>query len=444
MSPLILLIAVIGNDYAIAAKHREAHFAVEDYGYIYYLTLNSSPGDLNAWQTALPFATASSSKQQIIEFCTPQQIDKTLYMIDLREMEWDWKQFHQVLKTYPYLRDKDKWLPLVIRGDWLVLNLLDTTINDAHYRLLYNNEKLTLKDFYKFWDAQQDASKWYGIPEPDSGVSRAKKRWVINVGTSNRTYLWSTADYVKITKETDPIGNPTYPFEIMPKKPNHDGDEHIAGMPKFSLKKQLFGSLQAYLLTNGKGNQRVEEAPGTLVKGDGSFRGYTSITTFGGCLNCHKEGLRVTSGNDLVRHLTPKDGNAPPIVAAYQKEKSIEITKFNLHSPLFDFQTNNQLYTSGCELVTGHSPKKMTSLILQAIKSYDEDVTTEQAAKEIGTSVEELIFAMAYYNATYPQDFLTPRFTDLTNLEPIPRTTWEEIYTQVYKAYLIWEKSLNK
>lgn len=432
-----------------AVSHRSTHYAKENYWCIYYLTTHAypDPQQQSDLRHAVSFAVASASAQDVIEYCTPQPIGTNEYLsvIQLQLLLWDYKQFCKVLEKYPYKHYEGSSHPLVIRADWLMAQLLDPTKSDALYRLLYNNEKLTRDQFIKFWGGNTDVNQFYAIPELDSKVAAnsGRKRWLLNVGNNRRTYLWHTLDFFVIDKDTDPLGHLLYPIQDRFVKAVHNGEELIAGMPKFSLRTHDSGALQAYLLANQNG-QRIEEAPGTLVRGDGSFRQYTAITNQGGCLNCHKSGLIPSSGNDLIGYLAPdpKTGINATAIAKYKDQ--IRIDKATLRSAERDIKTDNSLYAAGVLMCNGLTPTQNILAVQRAIRAYDAPVTLEQAATEICCKPEELRLAMSWHNATVkynPVDAISvnPRFADLAKGRAIPRSAWEDIYTYTVFTLRDWQ-----
>lgn len=434
-------------DYNAIIAHRKANYPVTEWQYIYYIDNTAQQVFEAELKAATAFAIASTSYQEAIEYCTPQPVVGTqdITYIDIRLLLWDYQQFCKVIAKYPYHRQAKYagCLPLVIRADWLVAELMDTTKSDAHYRLLYNDANLDRDKFLKFWGANTDVNYHYGIAEGHSGVSANSggpargrpKRWLINTGASKRNYVWGTLDFFVIDEKTDPVNNPTYPFIERFKKAVHDGEEWIAGNPKYSIRTGEYGALQAYLLANAAG-KRIESAPGELVVQRSSHpcRGYASITNAAGCVGCHESGLINSTENEYITLAKLAQRKF------YDKNLQLKTDKFNQRSPAMDVRRDSELYAIGVRICNGYTPKDNAANFYATLDRYDEAVTIEQAAWEIGVQTSELQLAMGWHSATVKYDALNlnARFAMLSGGGKIPRFTWEVIYTATNEVYTRW------
>ena len=66
------------DDVALAKEHR-SQFPANDQGYHYYITTATVPDDdREGVIKSLAFMVASTSRQPLVEYCTPQRVGKTL------------------------------------------------------------------------------------------------------------------------------------------------------------------------------------------------------------------------------------------------------------------------------------------------------------------------------------------------------------------------------
>ena len=124
--------------------------------------------------TVLAWVLSSCSLQQEIEQCVPQKIEgRPLWLIDLGQffpdgsftgLGWRTEDWQEVLKAHPY-----GGYSRVIRGDWLVMELLDSVVSASrhedgiasYYRLLYRGSPPKTEDeFLKFWEIDTNEKKY--------------------------------------------------------------------------------------------------------------------------------------------------------------------------------------------------------------------------------------------------------------------------------------------
>src|SRR5690606_16992381 len=137
MCALFLVLSLLGAaDETQQARADRAQWPQAEWGYLYYLSTTAAPAEHRAaLARTTAFVVASASRAVVIERQLPQQVgDSDLYRIDLRGLEWDWRDWRQVLERYPYAPDRHP--PLVVRADWLLVELTDAFASDSYYRLL--------------------------------------------------------------------------------------------------------------------------------------------------------------------------------------------------------------------------------------------------------------------------------------------------------------------
>lgn len=433
---LIAAAVVSANPETQAALSDRAQLPRADWGFTYYVnTASVERGDQAQLGGVLAFVCASSSRQDIIERCTPEQVTPTLWRIDLRNMKWDWRQWWHVLNSYPYRTGKGAYRagyppPLVIRADWLCVALADTSQSDAYYRLLYGTPKLSRDDFLRVWGANKKVSTHFGvIVDSDSpiGPSVAGVRLVENFPTSNRGDVWRTRDSAEINAKSDPLEHLTGGFK-------HVAEELIAAMPKHSLRTGQRGRLQAYLLSDAKGN-RQEEAPGKIVTDHLGFRGAATIRNWGSCIGCHTKGINNPGTSELRRLIAIPDG--PEIYADRKSQEFIE--RFHLSDAGLQIKRDCEDYALGVAMCNGWDGETNAKHFRAAIDSYDAAVTLRQAAREAYLTPAEFRLALGWASSNgYP---LPARLAALANNdEALPRAAWEDHWATAVVVAENWQK----
>lgn len=425
----LLALCITPADLDAAARADRAQFPVETHGYYYYASTAHLLGESRAkCEAALAFTVASTSRQQIVEKCVPPKVADGLYRLDLQELKWDWRQWHKVVEHYPY--GPPGKLSLVIRADWLVVQLGDTTESDGYYRLLYGTEKLSRDDFLRAWGVGTDKQFHFGIitkSEHPLGPAVAGQRHVENRPTATRGSAWLTRDSAKITSDSDALEHLAGDFK-------HDAEEHIVTIPKVSLTTGQRGALFAYLLSDGKGN-RQEEAPPSIVTDHLGFRGQKAIRNFGSCVGCHATGYLDPGVSELRTYIR---GGVD--IYATPKELQEQIELFHLSDASKQIRRDNEDWVAGVAMVNGLDGESNAEAFAGTFATYDADVNLEAAASELYTTPETLRLALAYYNNSHK---LGARLAGLAHNLPMSRTAWEEPenYYTASVALNLWEAS---
>lgn len=419
----VLLLTITPAEAALADR---AQYPAAEWGYLYYLSTSHLDGELRSkTEAALAFTVASSSQQQIAEKATPVKVADGLYRLDLRDLQWDWRQWHRVVASYPYAHG----LQLVYRGDWLVTQLGDTTGSDAYYRLLYGREKLTRGDFLKTWGVNNDVTYHFGVivrSQAALGPSVAGIRLVENRPTNTRGSAWGTRDSAKIDERSDPL-------EHLDNRFRHDAEEHIVAMPKQSLTTGERGALMAFLLSDAKG-VRQEEAPPKIVTDHLRFRNQAAIRNFGSCVGCHASGYLDPGVSELRTYIT-----SGADVYATPKKLQEQIERFHLSDAGKQLRRDNEDFQAGVKMVNGLDGEANAEAFRGVFEFYDADLSLSTAAAELYTTPEEFRLALAWSNNLGYS--LGARLSALPHGGTISRAAWEGGgYVKAQQAMYLWEK----
>lgn len=426
---MLLAVAATPATEAQAALAHRQQFPADEWGYHYYLSCAAAAPEHQAdLAAAVKLMVASSSLQPIVERCTPEPVSATLLHIDLRDLQWNAGDWAKVLADYPY---SDAHLPLVVRADWLLLQLSDGTDSDAYYRLLFGGAKIPQRrdQWLDLLGVDRDKPKGFdplrfGLIESESGVAKQDARWIEN-HPIGRGYAWGTRDVIEVRGDSDPLEHPDGGFK-------HDGEEWIVGIPKLSLASGNRGALQVYILSNGAG-AIVQEAPVDLVEDSTLFRQQRAVRNPGSCVQCHAGGINPPSTNDFRQLIA--DG-----VDLYaDKGTQQQLEAFHLSDVGREVQRNNEDFAAIVQAVCGVDSKAAVDAFRDSINRFDAPLDLAATARELGASPESWRLALGLASAA--RNPLSARLAGLPHGRTVSRQAWEEQYHEA-RAYLqSWERN---
>jgi mono/diheme cytochrome c family protein len=264
--------------------------------------------DLRLYRAALSKALNSVSRASRI--IVPKAIDKaeTLFLIDLRDLNWDrndlWKE---LAKAYPYglkygshpdeaLRRADERLSElthsdlpILRGDWFIANATRPPLYHTLLELPHSAKMLEA-------DLGVDLLANFEQPKPEriaragfakSGVSGQNR--LVERHQSRLGVYWASYDFKPDSSRARLLRFPLGPLNLFPagKHPYadqafvHDGGELIFSLPN---------GLHGYMLVDGQG-ARIDAGPIAVVSDALKTSGTSEIVTGVSCIACHKQGM---------------------------------------------------------------------------------------------------------------------------------------------------------
>ena len=420
----IVLLAVAASPEADAAKQDRLNIPQQEWLYTYYVTLATVPEDRrDELLQTLRFVLPSLSHKTELGQQLPVKVTDTLYRIDTRGFAWETAWPAVLLKHYPFAPDTQALglAPLVVRADWIVAALLDPIeTGDAQYQLLYSGRPpKDVGEFLEFWGIQKDPEYIFGTIEGKSGVSVQRVRLIENRPGAKRNYGWITHD------SADPSGDKD-PLENLPDRAEFDAQELIVGVPKWYGGKS--GMLQAYFLANAKG-QRQEKAPADIVVDHTGIRG-VEIRNSISCIACHTTGINAPTSDAFRAYVA---SGARVYADKVQQEK---IDRYLGSDVAKEVVQNSADYADGILLVNGLTPEENTKQFIAQVRSYDGDVSLEQAARELYTTKEDFRLALGDYSRQYG---LSGRLAFLAQDQPISRRQWVSNYPLALKVKALWD-----
>lgn len=262
----------------------------------------------------------------------------------------------------------------------------------------------------KAWFVDFDQLKEFPIDKGvmvDKGFSAVaiNNRILWRVRTKIGVY-WRTYDVFRTAGDQDFIQNP-FPKEF-------NAGEHII---------QDERGAQFYHLSDGKGKS-VDFANPFVVKGDPANVHNSVLVTSRSCVHCHDNGI-IGWRNE---HQKLKEEGVDLKAGSYalaERFNQFFLQEQKMKRLLAGDQDN---YAAFIREATGLTPQENVQNFIKARTQYIQDVTLDQAARELGVSTETFSQALAFGPGTleHPAGVTKGRLGRLIlNGHPVPRHTWE-------------------
>jgi tRNA A-37 threonylcarbamoyl transferase component Bud32 len=315
----------------------------------------------------------------------PEPIDpqRTVFRIDLRDLQWDERVWERIVKAYPYRvsRDDDDArfcqqatacrLPH-LRADWFVHAASRPPLYHEVLQLPATAGELEEKlrvDVAR--DVRQGRAARAGFN--GSGVSNNNR--LIERHESSHGAYWRSYDFAAPSGDDGrnlfqhPLGPGPVP-EGSAFRP--DGGEIIFSLPN---------GLHGYMLVNGAG-ERIERAPTAIVK-DRRQRDGAAVINGISCMSCHSRGL-IPNPPDQIRNHVAQSG-------AFARGE-VETVR-DLYPPAADLggllAGDNERFAAAVK-ATG-APLAATDPIVALASRYEWDLDADLAAAEAGLPRGELL-----------------------------------------------------
>ena len=376
----------------------------------------------------LPFWIHSLSYASNIKH--PQKISDTLYAIDIRDYNWTNEAWEKVSNLDPYFRkpmvnsEKYDYLRLnagnaILRADWFIVHTSDVTKqvdrdikNPLYYELLYAKIGIpkNIDEFRKAWGVDINKIRNLGsvltgvmVDKGHSGVSRNNRQMFRS--RTELGYYWETEDVKSIEGKKDYLEN--LRPDIRPAE-EKDAGEAITNN---------FLGLQTYMLVDGQG-KRVEFADPTLVI-DHSDAQDRRVRTSKSCVVCHSGGINIPV-NSLQQKL-----NQGIEIRFGDRENANKYESFYLNPDFFLFVSDDrELYKRAIKRCNGLEPEQNVLAFQTLHDWYNSDIDINQAALEVGVTVEELKQKVSVT--------ASGRLSDLVTNGKIPREVWDNLKNSIY------------
>jgi hypothetical protein len=285
----------------------------------------------------------------------------------------------------------------VFRADWFLAN---ASLPPAYY------------DFLKLGNNVKDFENLVGADEEKAAKFRSQDKAVIvtsMVARNNRTllrspaftkgYKWTSHDSLKSIDDRNYVQN------LLDEK--FDATEDIGTLPN---------RLQAYFLTDGKGN-RIDAANTDIAIDNTAVD--RVVRNGRSCMICHADGIRPV--NDKIRSLTRKLQNREQVKLLVTREKDAKRVQDLFSEDLDDQIVQDQnIYRKAVARATGMQSEAVAIAFSGIYNWYAEDlVTSETLSRDIGINFNDL---QPYIRAS-KDDLILGLIKN--PIEPIRRDQWE-------------------
>lgn len=256
----------------------------------------------------------------------------------------------------------------ILRADWFLANV---SVAPAYYDFLKLGNNI--KDFENLVFADVEAAKksrtqYKGIVV--SSIVARNNRTMFRSGTITDGYYWSTRD------SKTSVGERQYAQNILNEK--FDATEDIGSLPN---------GLQAYFLTDGKGNRLDFADPDIAIDNSAADR---LVRTARSCIVCHLDGIRPIK--DEVRGVTN--------MLADREQVKLLVTRPSDYYKIEDLFGENlderivsdqNFYRKAVAKANGLSSERNAVLFNQFYNDYVEYLLTkEQVSREVGVPMNQL------------------------------------------------------
>lgn len=417
MHSLILAIAVIGQPLpSIASETADAkkdwvNLSPEEQLYTRYMSTFAmrQKGFFGpAPEKVLSFHVNALSNKAVIK--PVLMITETVARIDLRDYGWRVEDWSVVTQREPYLGLKNG---LIVRADWFIWHTSNTEFADSAYLLQYRGKPpKNLDEFHAFWGVNVKTIRAF---DGERGAMIEKGASI--VAQQNRVVAWGlgvlgTSYYSFDYKRSDAARRLT---ERLNKIPPPDAQEAITPTKN---------GLHAYLLVGANG-QRVEKADDQIAT-DWTDSRRPVVRNIRSCVVCHGRVSGLHPPRNFINEYLDK---ANPVIGidAYKKQTQQFIETFFTTDSGKRMLFDRGLYAEAVAACNGLEPEENANAYQRVLEEYEYNITQEQAARELGVSIETLKQASA-------QKFIDPESpqTDVALLGSdrpgtVPRESWEEL-----------------
>jgi mono/diheme cytochrome c family protein len=341
------------------------------------LNAGDSSDELQTYRLALTKMINSLSRSERI--ITPQPIDpqKTIFKVDLRDLDWTRDTWGKLVDASPYAvvfdspnakavyRHTTSQVP-TIRADWFVAAASKPPLYHDILRIPKTLDALLAEfriDVQR--NKQEDRALLVGFNR--SGVSQ-NNRLIERHELPAGGYVWISSDFAGNTGRKNLL---SHPLDFA-----HDGGEIIFSLPN---------GLQGYMLVDAKGN-RIDRGPTTIVSDPGQ-RDRVVLNGIS-CISCHHSGI-IPKADEVRSHvLQNRDSFASEldeILSVYRDNKFVEETQTQ-DAARFDAA----LSSIGIQRKT-----RSNEPVFNIAERFERELDAKLAAAELGLTVEELAKELA-------------------------------------------------
>src|SRR5262249_35161443 len=363
----------------------------------------------------------------------PVDQSETVYVIDLRELDWEVPdRWQQVVRLYPYGLRYDRGSNAALRplteeierlsGQTQVYVRADWFIANASRAPLYNSS-LALPN------TAGELERILGVDMPSDFLNGKLRRAGFlksNVSSQNRMIerhdsrfgaYWKSYDFRSSQNHDSLVNFPLGPSAAV--IPNHPFPQAAFEQAGGEIIFHLPHGLQSYEVVDGRDN-RIDVAPIEVVRDKAETAGTPQIVNGLSCMACHVNGM-ITGDNvkDVIREGSPLEGAARDKVAQLYAPPA-EMDKL--------IQKDKDRFDHALEKTIGPAGRAAEEPISAAARPFiKKGIDLQTAALELGLATAEELKKAILTNRTLRQLGLEP----LVQGNAIQRASWEQVFGRV-------------
>ncbi len=394
-----------------AAGERDRRF-LRYYSIVHLYNANVPDSELDGYRIGLSKLVNSLSMNREIAVPLPVDSTKTLFRIDLRDLNWSFDTWKRVVDAYPYgietvTPDLQRVKALsgsqlaYIKADWFVATASAPPLYHDILELPNTVQELEKKlglDLAR--DIEQEKNVQRGGVR-NSGVSRNNR--VVERHLSSFGAYWRSFDFSSNIGEQNIFQNPLQ-FKAA-------GGEIIFNLPN---------GMQAYYLTTGEG-KRLDKGPVGIVF-DRNNPDSPEVVNGRSCMSCHYAGMKNLT--DEVRPMLESIRTAPydldKALALYQKQDRLDAS----------LKQDADRFGQAIRRSGGQSSADFRTEPVYALsQKYVAELNLALAAAEVGVSTAEFTARVQASRKLVDLSFgqlLAPR-------GGIKRDLWEKVFHDAFK-----------
>ena len=316
---------------------------------------------------------------------------KTLLRIKLTEIGWDASLWDKVASHFPLAIDTGVFSALgtachtsvpILRADWMAANATRPPLYHEILRLPKHQKDLEAS--YLKVNVAENLKRGQAMRSgfSKSGISNANRLVERHDLARNGSY-WVSYDFKSSGGHSSllqyPLGPKTFPDGSAPMADGKLAFEHAGGEFVFSLPNGLHG----YFVGDVLGNRLEGPAPTNIVGDRDNITGRVEVSNGLSCITCHDRGLKDGFGKDEIRALA----------ATFGAEEQRLIERLHPEPEAFNAKLKEDIGTFMTALKTANAepmPGQRES-VGQLSRIYDDEVTLDRAAAELGISTPALL-----------------------------------------------------
>lgn len=349
--------------------------------------------------------------------------EKTIFRIDLRDYGWSQKLWRVIVSRSPYAVKTDSRIEKAIqdftgerkvhlRGDWF--------LRAGSQGFLYNTI-LNMPDDLKGLERALDINLKRNVRQGRAlRLAFNNSRVAINNRILERHdqkfgYFWISWDFESVQGNRE---RNIFDFPFEKNLFSRSGHERAGGEIIFSLP----NGLQAYMVIDDQ-DGRIDEVPVNVA--NEIRRPNKTVTNALSCMGCHNKGLNI--GKDQLR------ARVEQFPGAYNRDVARAV--LDLHAPEGEseavYEADNAVFARALSELN-LSPRDPEPILI-GVEVFEDDITADRAAKELGITKDSLIRGLRF------SDKLGRRLGGLIVNQTVDRDNFQDNFRNLVELFNLGE-----